>query len=103
MEPLEDGFLAFAGRKTAVEVESVSARHYDSAMKLTAVFQPAEEGGFSCFIEEIPAAISEGDTLEEAEANLRDALRLVIECQREISEKELTPHSIKRTFDLVSV
>ena len=72
-------------------------------MKLTAVFQPAKEGGYSCFIEEIPAAISEGDTLEEAEANLRDALRLVIECQREISQKELTPQSIKRTLDLVRV
>lgn len=43
-------------------------------MKLTAVFEPAKEGGYTCFIEEIPAAISEGDTLKEAKANLLDAL-----------------------------
>lgn len=51
-------------------------------MKVTAVFEPAQEGGYTCFVGEIPAAISEGDTLEEAKANLLDALKLVIECQR---------------------
>ncbi|HUI85460.1 MAG TPA: type II toxin-antitoxin system HicB family antitoxin [Candidatus Binatia bacterium] len=44
-------------------------------MKLTAVFEPAKEGGYTCFVEEIPAAISQGETLEEAKANLRDALQ----------------------------
>jgi hypothetical protein len=29
-------------------------------MKLTAVFEPAKEGGYTCFVEEIPAAISAG-------------------------------------------
>jgi hypothetical protein len=29
-------------------------------MKLTAIFQPAEEGGYSCFVDEVPAAISQG-------------------------------------------
>ena len=52
-------------------------------MKLTAVFEPAQEGGYTCFVEEIPAAISEGDTLEEAKANLMDALQLVLKSQRE--------------------
>ena len=51
-------------------------------MKVTAVFEPAKEGGYTCFIEEIPAAISQGDTLEEAKTNLLDALKLVLECQR---------------------
>jgi predicted RNase H-like HicB family nuclease len=49
-------------------------------MRLTAVFEPAAEGGYTCFVEEIPAAISEGETIEEAEANLIDALRLVLQC-----------------------
>ncbi|MGA2687576.1 MAG: type II toxin-antitoxin system HicB family antitoxin [Candidatus Korobacteraceae bacterium] len=53
-------------------------------MKLTAVFEPAREGGYTCFVEEIPGAISQGETLEEAKANLRDALQLVLECQREL-------------------
>lgn len=49
-------------------------------MKLTAVYEPAPEGGYTCWVEEIPAAISEGETLEEAEQNLREALVMVLEC-----------------------
>ena len=55
-------------------------------MKLTAVFEPAKEGGYTCFVEENPAAISQGETLEEAKSNLLDALQLVMECQREIPQ-----------------
>lgn len=51
-------------------------------MRLTAVYEPSPEGGYTCWVEEIPAAISEGETLEEAEANLRDALQLVLECRQ---------------------
>jgi predicted RNase H-like HicB family nuclease len=38
--------------------------------ELTAVFEPAKEGGYICFVEEVPAAISQGETIEEAKANL---------------------------------
>ena len=54
-------------------------------MKLSAVFEPAKEGGYICFVEEIPAAISQGETLEEAKSNLADALKLVLQCQRELA------------------
>ena len=68
-------------------------------MKLTAVFEPAKEGGYSCFIEEIPAAISEGDTLPEAKANLLDALKLVLEYQRKQVEKGLSPGAVRETIE----
>jgi hypothetical protein len=32
-----------------------------SGMKFTAVFEPAKEGGYTCFVEEVPAAISQGE------------------------------------------
>jgi predicted RNase H-like HicB family nuclease len=51
-------------------------------MRLTAVFEPAPEGGYTCFVEEVPAAISQGETLDEAKANLLDALKLVVECYK---------------------
>lgn len=51
-------------------------------MKLTAVFEPAQEGGFTCFIEEFPEVFSEGETLEEARENLADALREVVAWKR---------------------
>jgi predicted RNase H-like HicB family nuclease len=54
-------------------------------VKLTAVFEPANEGGYTCFVEEIPAAISQGETLEEAKANLLDALKLVLDAQRHLA------------------
>ena len=56
-------------------------------MKLTAVYEPTKVGGYTCFLEEIPAAISQGETIEKAKANLADALKLVLQCQRELAEK----------------
>ena len=69
-------------------------------MKLTAVFEPAKEGGYTCFVEEIPAAISQGETLEEAKANLREALQLVLDCQRELAEKSLSPKAVREVIDV---
>ena len=64
-----------------------------------AVFEPAKESGYTCFVEEIPAAISQGETIEEAKANLLDALKLVLECQRELAEKELSPQALRETIE----
>ncbi len=44
-------------------------------------------------------AISQGETLEEAKRNLLDALTLVLECQREMAEKELAPGTIHETIE----
>jgi predicted RNase H-like HicB family nuclease len=68
-------------------------------MKLTAVFEPAQESGYTCFIEEIPAAISQGETLAEAKANLVDALTLVLQCQRKLVEKTLSPQAVREPID----
>jgi predicted RNase H-like HicB family nuclease len=69
-------------------------------MKLTAVFEPAPEGGYTCFVEEIPGAISQGETLAEAKENLLDALKLLMECQREIAEKERSPKAVREFIEL---
>lgn len=72
-------------------------------MRLTAIFEPASEGGYTCFVEEIPAAISEGDSLEEAKANLLDALRLVLDTQRRLAEENLAPGALREPIELVEV
>ena len=77
------------------------AGQYPRSMKLTAVFEPAREGGYTCFVEEVPAAISQGETLSEAKANLLDALKLVLECQRELAEKDLSPNALREPFEFV--
>ena len=68
-------------------------------MKLTAVFEPAVEGGYTCFVEEVPAAISQGETIAEAKANLLDALKLVLQCQRELADRELSPQAVRETLE----
>jgi len=51
----------------------------ENELNLTAVFVAAEEGGFTAYIEEIRGVVSEGETIEEAQENLMDALQLVLE------------------------
>jgi len=64
-------------------------------MNLTAVFVSAPEGGYTAFVEEIPGAISEGETMEAARQNLADALHMVLECNREIA-REAEPATVVR-------
>ena len=80
----------------------IGRRQLFCAIKLTAVYEPATEGGYTCWVEEIPAAISEGETLEEAETNLMDALKLVLECQRELSDQTRSQQSVKRALVLAA-
>jgi predicted RNase H-like HicB family nuclease len=70
-------------------------------VKLTAIFEPASEGGYTCFVEEIPAAISQGETLDEAKANLLDALRLVLDAQRHLVEENLAPGALREPIEFV--
>ena len=48
----------------------------------TAVFHPEEEGGYSVTVPALPGAISQGDTLEEARENIREAVLGVLESRR---------------------
>ena len=56
-------------------------------MKLTAVFMAVPEG-YIAFVEEIPGANTQGDTLEEARENLREAVELILEANGELSKPE---------------
>ncbi|MGZ8709398.1 MAG: type II toxin-antitoxin system HicB family antitoxin [Thermoanaerobaculia bacterium] len=49
----------------------------------TAVFQPADEGGYVAWVEELPGANTQGETLDEARENLREAIQLILEVNRE--------------------
>ena len=48
------------------------------------------------FVEEVPGAMSQGATREECQANLREALALMLEVQREDLAQELQGHTICR-------
>lgn len=57
-------------------------------VQLTAVFRPSPEG-YIAFVEELPGANSQGRTLEEARANLQEAVALVLEANRVLAEEDL--------------
>jgi len=48
-------------------------------MQVTVRLEEAEEGGYTARGLELPAAISEGDTKEEALENVRETILLVLE------------------------
>lgn len=57
-------------------------------LKFTAVFRKVPEG-YIGFIEELPGANTQGETLAEARANLEEAAQLVLEANRALAEEEL--------------
>jgi predicted RNase H-like HicB family nuclease len=65
-------------------------------MQLTAVFVSVPEGGFVAFVEELPGANTQGATLEEARDNLREAVALVIQANRELAEESLRGQAVTR-------
>jgi len=68
----------------------------------TAVFQEAEEGGYIAFVEEVPGANTQGDTLEEARENLREAVELILATNRRLALKDLDPTRLIREPIMVS-
>ena len=48
-------------------------------MKLKVVLEPSDEGGFTVYVPSLPGCISEGDTMEEALANIQEAIELYLE------------------------
>jgi len=53
-------------------------RRQGSAMNLTVVLEPSDDGGFTAVVPSLPGCISEGDT-REAVANVREAVELYLE------------------------
>lgn len=58
-------------------------------MNFTAVYVPCPEGGYAAFVEELPGANTQGATLEEARANLAEAVELVLEANRTLALESL--------------
>jgi len=54
----------------------------------TAVFE-RDADLWIAYVEELPGANTQGATMEEARENLREAVRLVLEANREITRREV--------------
>ena len=64
-------------------------------MQLTAIFIKFPEG-YTAFVEELPGANTQGETLEEARRNLAEAVRLVLEANRQLAEESLVGEEVIR-------
>lgn len=72
-------------------------------MHLTAIIEKSEDGWYVGQIEELPAAISQGKTVEELKVNLLEA-QLILEANREETEKDyqdIFAAKCRKTFSLV--
>ncbi len=52
-------------------------------MKFTVILEPEEDGGYSVVCAAIPGCVSQGDSLDEALSNIREAILLCLEVRRE--------------------
>ena len=64
-------------------------------LQLTAVFRPVPEG-YIGFVEELPGANTQAETLEEARESLREAVMLVLEANRALSEEHAGEEGVIR-------
>ncbi|MBC7264412.1 MAG: type II toxin-antitoxin system HicB family antitoxin [Chloroflexi bacterium] len=70
--------------------------------KFTAVFEQEGEWWIG-YVEELPGANTQGRTLEEARENLKEAVRLVIEANRELARRETAGKGVVREELMVPV
>jgi predicted RNase H-like HicB family nuclease len=68
-------------------------------MILTAVFEEvpqSEGGGYVAYAEELPGAITEGDTIDEARENLHDAIEELVKANRDLAGKSSVGKKVTR-------
>ena len=64
-------------------------------MSLSAVFMKVPEG-YIGFVEELPGANTQGETLEEARANLNEAVAMVLDANRALSAESIEGVEVSR-------
>ena len=64
-------------------------------LTLTKIFQKVPEG-YIAFVEELPGANTQAETLDEARKNLEEAIQLVLEANRFLAEEKLQGQEIIR-------
>ena len=70
--------------------------------KFTAVFEQ-EDDWWIAYVEELPGANTQGETLEEARDNLKDAIQILIEANRELARRHTIGKTVIREELLVAV
>ena len=69
--------------------------------KFTAVFESAEEGGYTVTVPALPGCVTEGDTLEEAVTMAKDAIAAYVESLKK--HKEPVPKESSSFIGVIDV
>jgi predicted RNase H-like HicB family nuclease len=77
------------------------ATQHETELTYTAVLTPGDDGWICAQVAEVPEAISKGRTVEEAKANVTEALGLALEWRRD--EGEPLPERANVTVTPVTV
>lgn len=64
------------------------------AEALTIIIEPCDEGGFVAYVPEVPGAVSQGETQEEAKEMVLDALRELMAYRRQKAVKNLADGAV---------
>lgn len=72
----------------------------DMKWEFTAIIEAAPEGGFWAVCPEVPGANGQGESVEEARASLREAIRLVLEDRLEDARRGLPEDAIQTVVAL---
>ncbi|HSN74508.1 MAG TPA: type II toxin-antitoxin system HicB family antitoxin [Anaerolineae bacterium] len=70
--------------------------------KFTAVFQQEGEW-WMAYVEELPGANTQGKSLDEARENLKDAIQMIIEANRELARQATQGRNVLREEMVVAV
>jgi predicted RNase H-like HicB family nuclease len=61
------------------------------------IYEQAEDGGWGAYSPDIPGVVSAGDTREEVERNMRDAIRIHLDELRRRGQPVPKPHNFVGT------
>lgn len=65
-------------------------------MEYTVVLEKMDNGWWFCQCEQIPEAVTQGETIEEAKENIKEAIELVLAAKKELTRKQFIGHRILR-------
>jgi predicted RNase H-like HicB family nuclease len=68
--------------------------------ELTAIIEKAPEGGFWAICPEVPGANGQGETVEEAKQNLKEAVALILEDRLADIKRGLPDDAIQETISI---
>jgi predicted RNase H-like HicB family nuclease len=83
------------GKNRAVDASSFRTHSWDMKGEFTAVIEEAPEGGYWAICPEVPGANGQGETVDEAKASLRDAIRLIFDDRLEDVRRGLPEDAIQ--------